>query len=420
MPTTEKSSVRFITITLGIIGFLAIILLVIAGRGSMRELSLFIALSLASFIAGCLVGFLISSYGEETATIGKVRDWLVGGTSALTLANIGPIKAFLLSVGKAGGDNPTDIAITLSVVLLNLGIGFFFMYFGRELILNVLLARSRAEREKLEGSQHAGQVVRQFLLRLPASMLTGVQFSGEIDSLDKAEGERLKGALYSDEVDQFLEQAENAAQSASLDWETISKAAYIYYYRTYFDKEHSERAVDKALEWLVRAVTMNPNHVELTMKYAEMLYTRNEKDAAISILERLARRPEAPMLVLEWLGYYLRYIHDRLDDSIDYSKRYLANNPNDTDPLFNLAYAYGRKYCDELQGNGSSGIHESVNRTAFIANLKKALPDQPKMKTIVKDTWFKSGTGLECLKEDKDLADLLTSIPDIEPATSRA
>jgi len=83
------------TATWGTIAVLSVIWWVIAGEHSLQRTVLIIWLSLASFIAGCLIGFLFSSYGEEGNTLGKLRDWLVGGITALTVSNAAAIKRVL-------------------------------------------------------------------------------------------------------------------------------------------------------------------------------------------------------------------------------------------------------------------------------------------------------------------------------------
>jgi hypothetical protein len=52
---------------------------VIAAQHCLWRLVLVAGLSLAAFMVGCLVGFLFTSYGEEASTVGKVRDWVIGG-----------------------------------------------------------------------------------------------------------------------------------------------------------------------------------------------------------------------------------------------------------------------------------------------------------------------------------------------------
>ena len=59
------------------------------------------------------------------------------------------------------------------VAVLYAGLGFFFMFIERELILNVWLAQSRAERGRLEGTQEVGHVTLRLLQALPASVLSG-------------------------------------------------------------------------------------------------------------------------------------------------------------------------------------------------------------------------------------------------------
>jgi hypothetical protein len=93
-------------------------------------------------MVGCLVGFLFTSYGQEEATVGKVRDWLVGGLTGLTIAEASNIKSLL---GAFAIDSSTqEFAVVVSVAVLYTGLGFFFMFIERELILNVCLAQSRA------------------------------------------------------------------------------------------------------------------------------------------------------------------------------------------------------------------------------------------------------------------------------------
>ena len=47
-----------------------------------------LGLTLASFAVGSLLGFLFTSYGEESTTVGKIRDWVIGGISGLTFAQV--------------------------------------------------------------------------------------------------------------------------------------------------------------------------------------------------------------------------------------------------------------------------------------------------------------------------------------------
>ena len=270
-------------------------------------------------------------------------------------------------------------------------------------------------RGKLDGSKQAGQVLQRFRLRLPASVLTGIDYIDEVPDLNEKEVKQLKDLLYQTEVDKFLEEAEEATKMGSVDWDIASKAAHIHYYRTYFEKENESEGT-KASEWIIRALNMNPLHVDLTMKYAAILGTNEEYDAAAAILERLILWPDAPVLIKQWLGYYLRFLPYRLDESIQYSVEYHKLFPDESDTFFNISYAYGHKYCNELRASGKIEDLQSDNHLKAISNLRDGLRNQPKMAETVRK-WIDSNTPLECLKNDKDFLSLV-GLPNV-PAGSK-
>ncbi|MGO9646833.1 MAG: hypothetical protein ACLPOO_02145 [Terriglobales bacterium] len=371
---------------------------IVAGQCSRQRTVLIVWLSLASFMIGCLIGFLFSSYGEESNSLGKIRDWLVGGITALTVANAAAIKQIL--VVFAAGPGPAEFAFTVAAAVSYTGLGFFFMFFQRELILNVLLAQSRAERDKVEGTRNAGQVIQRLLVRLPASLLSGVDSVNDVPDLNEKEVQKLKQLLYADEVEKFLEEAEEAARTAGVDWDVASKAAYVTYYRTYFEGEDRAGQIERAIQWITRALNMNPLHVDLTMKYAGMLAANQDYEAAAAILERLSVQPESPLLAKQWLGYVLRYLPDRLDESIRVSEQYHALFPDESDTFFNVAYAYAHKYKEELRASGKTGLPESINRQKALSVLKEALSSQPEMAEIVRSKWTTDGGAFDCLLHD--------------------
>ena len=192
-------------------------------------------------MVGCLIAFLFTSYGEETGTIGKIRDWLIGGITGLTVAKAGSIKSLLITF--AAGPTPNEFALTVTSSIVFATLGFFFMFFQRELILNVLLAERRAERGQIDGTRQVGQVIKSFLLKLPASILSGVDDIAEISVVNPQEADRLRDILYSDDVKAFLERCEAAiSEGDALEWDVVSKAEYIHRYRTYFEKDKTSQA----------------------------------------------------------------------------------------------------------------------------------------------------------------------------------
>jgi tetratricopeptide (TPR) repeat protein len=383
------------------------------GRGSMMNWILVVSLSLSSFIIGALAGFLFTSYGEEASTVGKVRDWLIGGLTGLTIAKVGAIKSLLLTF--AAGPGPQEFAVATGTAITYVGIGFFFMFFQRELILNVLLARSRAERGRVDGTSQAGVITQKLLTALPPRILSGIDDVADSDT-DPAEAEELRKLLYSDDVNEFLKQADEAIKSgSSLDWDVVSKAANLHYYRTYFEK--GEEQEERAKEWLLRALLMNPLHADLTAKYADVLGRLESYSEAVAVLEKLFESEEAPTYVQQWLGYYLLFVPGREDEAIRLSLDYVKRFPDTTDSLFNAACGYAQKYEKEQDDSGRKSIPDSENRKQALLFLKQGLQRDPDYRETVRKKWIKPDESFFSLANDPDFLALVTIEPS-EPATT--
>lgn len=399
------------TVTWSLVGVASLIFWRIEGRGLMMNLILVVGLSLSSFIIGALAGFLFTSYGEEASTVGKVRDWLIGGLTGLTLAKAGAIKALLLTF--AAGPGPQEFAVAAGTAITYVGIGFFFMFFQRELILNVHLARSRAERGRIDGTGQAGVITQKLLTAMPPRILTGIDDVAD-SSTDPAEADELRKLLYSDDVEEFLNQADEAIKAgSSLDWDVVSKAANLHYYRTYFEK--GEEQEERAKEWLLRALLMNPLHADLTVKYADVLGRLESYSEAVAVLEKLFESEEAPTYVQQWLGYYLLFVPGRDDDAIRLSLDYVKRFPNTTDSLFNAACGYAQKYETELDDSDEKSLPDSENRKQALLLLKQALRRNPGYRETVRTKWTKPDESFYSLAVDPDFLALVGSEPS-EPA----
>jgi hypothetical protein len=87
--------------------------------------------------------------------------------------------------------------------------------------------------------------------------------------------------------------------------------------------------------------------------------------------------PEAPAYIEQWLGYYLLYVPNRVDDAIRYSEGYHKRFPDESDTFFNIAYGYGKKYCAELHARGEKPGTLHQYRDLALHNLKEGLSAQP-------------------------------------------
>ncbi len=387
-----------------VVGLLSLVWWRIAAGYDGHHLVLVVALSLASFAVGCLIGFLFTSYGEEAGTVGKVRDWLVGGLTGITVVKAGAIRDLLVAFAADGG--PNGYAIVVAFATTYSVLGFFFMFFQQELIFNVLLAASRAERGRIEGTREAGLLVQRFLTNLPVSILSGIEDVDEID-LDKEESAKLYKLLDSDDTNRFLEEADKAVKAGNADWDIVNRAANLHYYRTYFEKDDSKKLENAktAACWIDRALVMNPTHVDMTVKRAAIAGVMKKTEETIAILEKLNRRPEAPLYVKEWLGFYLLDFPDRLDESIQYSELYHSILPEESDSLFNIAAAYGRKYSRDVESPNRQPSPK--DRELALSYLRRGLNRQPGYATTVREKMTGPDGSFRSLKDDSEFCSML-------------
>lgn len=192
-----------------------------------------------------------------------------------------------------------------------------------------------------------------------------------------------------------------------LDWDLVSKAANLHYYRTYFEKDERQFVqANLAYGWITRALNLNPQHVDFTVKLADILGTMERYDEAVAVLERVERTPDAPAYVEQWLGYFFLFV-DRLDDAIRCSEAYHRRFPNEFDSVFNIACAYAQKYCNELRLSGRTQHHDSENRRLALSRLKEALHAEPDFEETVRTKWTVPGESFDCFLHDRELRALV-------------
>jgi len=390
----------------------------LVGQLSLWRSVLVIGLSVTSFTIGCLVAFLFTSYGEEAVTVGRVREWLVGGLTGLTIANVRVIQEILRTFEY--GPEPREFAVTVCIAITFAGLGFFYMFFQRELILNVLLAKSRALRGRLDGTKQAGIATQKLHAALPPRMLARIDSLDDLIEERKSEFEGLRQVLYAEEVSTFLDAADEAVNSgAGVDWDVASKVAYLHYYRIYYESgEKREEQEDKAAEWILRALFMNPQHGDLTARYADVLGMQESYADAVVTLERLMQSTEAPAFVQQWLGYFLTYVQNREDDAIRISEDYHRRFPDESDTFFNIACAYAQKYANELEQRTVKEIPDSENRQSALLNLRLGLKDQPEFAKTVREEWTEPGESFYELAKDPEFLQLVGAEEKATPTSS--
>jgi tetratricopeptide (TPR) repeat protein len=382
----------------------------VAGRHHWWRASLLTGLAAASFVVGALVGFIFTTYDEESSTIGKIKDWLIGSLATLTLVKFTSLKPILLSF--AIRSTSAEFAFALSVAVVFSGLGFFFMFFGRELLFNVPLARKRAERTRIETHQ-AGIVTIQLLSALPSSILIGIDDVDDLLKSRSAEAEKLKKSLDSPDVQTFIEQSEAAVRDAlPLDWDVVSKNAYLQYYRTYFtDSDQKIGQANLALEWILRALVINPDHIDLTIKRADILAILERNRETVLLLEKLHALPECPIFVEQWLGFYLLYLPGREDDSIRHSSSYLIRFPDSNETSRNLACAYARKLCREPKAVSGSLDQDAASYKCAIEHLRRVVHDNPGYCETIRSKWISNNGPFSCFEKDDIFREIVGLTP---------
>lgn len=369
--------------------------------------ALLTGLAAASFIVGSLIGFIFTTYGDESNTIGKVRDWAVGALAGFTIAKFSALHAVLLLFAIT--NTAADYALTLAVALVFSGLGFYFMFFGRELLFNIPLAKKRAERFLIENTHQAGIITIQLNTTLPSSVLMG---DADADSLFESHP-ALKESLKSAAVTEFLEHAEQAlAAGQSLDWDIVSKVANLQYYRAYLaEEDQRSEQWEVALEWIMRALVLNPDHVDLTVKRADVLALLERYRETVAVLEGLYPRPDCPIFVEQWLGYYLLWIPGREDEAIQCCQSYLTRFPESNEALRNLASGYAQKACLTAKKTSTPLDKNSPEYKKALEHLQEIVLSNPEYLPTIRTQWVAPKGSFSCFGQDPGFLKIVAKTP---------
>ena len=363
---------------------------------------LLLALAAASFIAGSLAGFVLTSYADETASVGRVKDWALGALAGLTIVEFDKLRGVLRMFALT--NEAADYAVAGAVAVLFAGLGFYLMFFGRELIFNVPLARNRATRYLIENTHEAGLATIRLNTAVPTGVLLGSQDADDLTKRDPKRAAALKQTLDSDDVQTFLRQSEDAVANGSpLDWDVLSKVANLHYYHAYLvDKDELEAARESALEWIARALVTYPDHVDLSLKRIDMLAVSCRYSEAVGMLENLVIRPDCPYYVEQWLGYYLLYLPGREAEALSRSRSYLSRFPDSAASLRNVARAHAQRACQQARTAGTALDRKSDDYLNAIAKLREALRADPGYLPTVQQEWSKPESSFACFLHDPE------------------
>lgn len=210
-------------------------------------------------------------------------------------------------------------------------------------------------------------------------------------------------------------------EGGNIDWDVLFRTAHLHYYRVYFLKDQEREAeIKTASGWILRAIIVNPKHVDLTMKYADVLNMSGNYAEAVAVLERLVAWPEAPVIAKQWLGAFLLRIPGKLDRSIEVSEIYFKEFPEDYDALLTIVRAYGQKYCAELTLHQKTSEPDSGNRKQVLSLLPTLLQRRPRYAERIRSRLMAKGRSFECFVSDRQFCEMigLPLQPSVESAGS--
>jgi tetratricopeptide (TPR) repeat protein len=309
--------------------------------------------SLAAFAIGSLLGFVFTAYGEETASIGKIRDYIVAGVVSLGIAEaavgFGHVNDLLKTLA------PKDAALGpyVGAFIIYSALGFYCLFILRETAWNPLFAERRIARLKLE--QEALALIKA-LSKADAETPTRAA-PGEVTPLDPA---------VSQDVSSFILNAEFASKKGvDLPPGVQGPLGLAYFYK---------RDYEKAIPHLEAQLRESPS-AEIATKLAVARAGKYGERAAIEVLDAYQKKHPGAPDVLRALGYYLLWDRTRLADAVMINREYLRKAPKDDGATFNLACAYAQLHEGATDPAQKKDLEEKA-----IATLAAAITINPAWK----------------------------------------
>jgi len=343
-----------------------------AGEMQVGRIVALVSTSLIGGAIGSIAGFLFSSNEEEQA-VSKVRDWLIGIITGLTIAEIGKQGSTVIAfLGFLAKGHEEDLGIHASMMVVYSTIGFLFLYLNRELYLNTSLAEARRRQKQ------AGSIAKELPKTLPDPERPGSEL-GHAQTAAQTEG-----------VDKFIASVELAVQEGRpVTFDELATLGRSLYYRN---------DLERAINYLKAAARLKPKESDsLNLMIAQALGESKGASAAARFLDDWIDARSAPVDAYKLLGYYLLWDETRLVKAAQCTEHYLATHPQDSGALFNLACAAAQLFAKSGDGK---------DKSKALDNLGKALKLHPAWKESARSLTGEDG-DFRSLRADKDFLELV-------------
>ncbi|MBL8875445.1 MAG: hypothetical protein JNM86_06580 [Phycisphaerae bacterium] len=330
---------------------------IIAGGFAADRMTCIISASLFGLSIGALVGFIFTSYTEESNSVGKVRDWLVAALATLSLAEAATgavhVRQLLALFNDPAMSYP--MGVTLANIVAFAVLGFWGSFILRELFLNIRFARARNERKRLE---LALDDVEPAIKQIAVDRRTSLSHIRD-------------GGVATPEQRDVAARIVNLVRAAKISFEGLAKDQALIVAECYALSEHFDAAASMFVR-IVERFGFDEQAVEGAAYCYECL---GAFPHAAKILEQ--HRDKMGEHIDQWLGYYLLWVVDRLEDAASRSLRYIRHNPEIDLVAANLNLACAHAQLFARDGNPS-------DRLQALRIVRRMVEIQPDLKE-----WFR-------------------------------
>lgn len=346
-----------------------------AGQFDPRQIASVVASSLAALAIGTLIGFVFTAYSQEKETVGKVRDWLLGGLTGLGIAEFVSgaehVRDFVQLF--ASGGTPYTVGVHVANMLVYGTLGFFALLVLRKTRWNEMFMHKDIELRRLEEKlrrmgERAGPEDRD---ELPI----------ELGRQPRREPEPA--------VQREANEAVRAMTKANISIEDLAPADRLKLARAQLLAGRHPDAMHTYEQLLV----VGFDTARVAKELADVYWRVGRYRDAAAVIER--HRSQIGGAAMHLLGYYLLWVRDRLKDALRYSEAYLAEHAHHSATLINKACALAQ--LAELEGN-----EQPEYRRSAIETLRRAVELDAQWRSRIAELSMAPGDDFYSLRSDAE------------------
>lgn len=377
--------------TARVAGFIALgclLLWTAVGQFDPMRVGALIATGGAGFAVGSLIGFLFFNLGDRAKVIERLRDLILGTLAGATFASFGQLRLsmheFLKLLGGGGPDENYQVGLLACNGLLCSAAGFFLLFWICEFVWNKAQAANQRDIDELrqaELQKKAGPVLEKVAVDLSSITKPDPSTPGPSTAAPSPEQVQAGQLLLNNP-------AVAKAQGAELSDTTLLRIAQAKL------ATGDETGAEADFRELLRR---NAYIKDAVVGLANILEDRGNYLGAATIIE--SHLDTLGASGRRWLGYYLLWVPDRLNEAVRFNQELLNDDPHDLTAKFNLACALAQLY-------GRSDAKPQEQRQRIIKMLQELVAEEPGYKALIQ-RWSSEGGDFSSLGSDPEFRKLI-------------